>query len=105
MEKLVVTRRKGGSRESRSLQACPIQPRHASQREKSNRNGVGVSLERRGKRPAAPAQGRNRHNQTVSHRSGGQEGGRPIAMPAKREQTIVEPQSNHVWETRQSLPP
>ena len=98
-----MTRRKGGSFESRSLQACPLQPRHALQRKTSSRYGVGVPLERRTERTAAPAQGCSRHNQTIPHRSGGQQGSRPVKMPAQREQTIFEPQGNDVWGTRQPL--
>ena len=103
MEKLVVTRCKGGSFESRSLQACPLQPRHASQGKKSNRRSVGVPLERRGERSAAPAQRCNRHNQTIPHRSGGQQGSGPAALPSQREQTTPEPKPNYVWATRQPL--
>lgn len=103
MEKLVVTRRKGGSFESRSPQAYPLQHGYALQREKVNWHGVGIPLERRGKWPAAPTQGSNRRNQTIPHRSGGEQGSRSVTMPAQREQTILEPKGNDVWGTRQPL--
>src|ERR1700740_790190 len=101
MEKLVVTRHRGGSFESRSLQACPLQPRHASQGKESNRNGVGVSLERGSERTAAPAQRCNRHNERIPYRSGGEQRGRSETMPAQRKQTVLEP---HVWGSHQPLP-
>src|ERR1700756_3182901 len=103
MEKLVVTRHRGGSFESRSLQACPLQPRHASQGKESNWNRVGVSLERESERTAAPAQGCNRHNEGIPYRSGSEQIGRSATMPAQRKQTVLEPQGDHVWGTHQSL--
>ena len=103
MEKLVVTRHRGGSFESRSLQACPLQPGHASQGKEGNRNGVGVSLERGSERTAAPAQGCNRHNEGIPYRSGSEQRGRSATMPAQRKQTVLEPQGDHVWGTHQSL--
>src|ERR1700722_7409838 len=103
MEKLVVTRHKGGSFESRSQQACPLQPRHGSQGKKSNWHGVGVPLERRSNRTGAPTQGCNRHNQTIPHRSGGEQGTRSVTKPAQREHTILQPKGNEVWGTRQPL--
>src|SRR5439155_14493658 len=103
MEKLVVTRRKGGSFESRSLQACPLQPRHASQREKSNRNGVGIPLERGSKWPASPAQRCDWHNERIPHRNGSQSGGRSVTVSTQREQAIVEPEDHDVWGTHQPL--
>src|SRR2546429_3830687 len=45
---------------------------------KSNRNGVGVPLERRSKWPASPAQRCNWHNERIPHRNGSQPGGRSV---------------------------
>jgi hypothetical protein len=104
MEKLVVTRRKGGSFESRSLQGCPLQPRHASQGKESQWNGVGVPLERGSKRKAAPAQRCNRYNERIPHRSGSEQGGRSATMPAQRKQTVLEPKGDYVSGTHQPLP-
>src|SRR5579862_8172139 len=103
MEKLVVTRHRGGSLESRSLQACPLQPRHALQGEESNRNGVGVPLERGSERAAAPAQRCNRHNERTPHRRGSEQRGRSATMPAQRKQTVLEPEGNYVWGAHQPL--
>jgi hypothetical protein len=104
MEKLVVTRHRGGSFESRSLQACPLQPGHASQGKESDRNGVGVPLERGSERTAAPAQRCHRHNETIPYRSGSEQGGRSATMPAQRKQTVLEPKGDHVRGTHQPLP-
>src|SRR5579862_3296353 len=104
MEKLVVTRHRGGSFELRSLQACPLQPRHGLQGKKGSRCGVGVPLERRSEWTAAPAQGCNRHNQTTPYRSGGQQGSRPVTLPPQRKQTMLEPEGHDVWGTGQPLP-
>src|SRR5579872_993862 len=101
MEKLVVTRHRGGSFESRSLQACPLQPRHASQGKESNWNRVGVSLERGSERTAAPAQGCHWHNERIPYRSGSEQRGRSETMPAQRKQTVLEPD---VWGSHQPLP-
>src|SRR3982074_2074307 len=103
MEKLVVTKRKGGSIESRSQEAYPLQPGYALEGKKDHGHGVGVSLERRSERPTAPTQGCHRHNQAVPYRSGRQPGGGSAAVPAQREQTRVEPESHDVWGTHQSL--
>jgi len=103
MEKLVVTRHKGGSLESRSLQACPLQPRLASQGKETNRNGVGVPLERGSKRTAAPAQRCNRHGERIPYRSGSEPRGRSATMPAQRKQTVLEPKGDYLWETHQPL--
>src|SRR6266581_3486685 len=107
MEKLVVTRRKGGSFESRSLQACPLQPRHASQRKKGNRNGVGVPLERGSERTAAPAQRCNRHNERIPYRSGSEQRGRSATVRANRERAGGELRRHRLWRARRprSLPP
>ena len=103
MEKLVVTRHRGGSFESRSPQACPLQPGHASQGKESNRNGVGVPLERGSERTAAPAQRCHRHNETIPYRSGSEQRGRSATMPAQRKQTVLEPKGDHVRGTHQPL--
>src|SRR5208282_5711271 len=104
MEKLVVTRRKGGSFESRSPQAYPLQHGYASQREKVNWHGVGIPLERRGKWPAAPTQGSNRRNEEIPYGSDGQQRGRPATLSPQRTKAITEPQISHVWGTNQPLP-
>src|SRR3974390_279901 len=104
MEKLVVTRHRGGPFESRLLRACPLQPRHALQGKKSNRNCVGVSLERRGERPAAPAQRCNRYHQRIPDRIGGQQGSGSLTLAAQREQAVLEPEGNDLRGTRQPLP-
>src|SRR5437879_3272017 len=104
MEKLVVTRRKGGSFESRSPQAYPLQHGYALQREKGNWHDVGIPLERRGQRPAAPTQGSNRRNEEISYGSDGQQRGRPAALSPQRTKAITEPQVSHVWGANQPLP-
>src|SRR5436309_3103770 len=104
MEKLVVTRHRGGSFESRSRQACPLQPRHGSQGKKSNWHGVGIPLERRDKWPAAPTQGSNRRNEKIPYGSDGQQRGRPATLSPQRTKAIAEPQIPHVWGTNQPLP-
>src|SRR5450631_2465792 len=104
MEKLVVTRRKGGSFESRSSQAYPLQRGYALQGEKGNWHGVGIPLERRGKWPAAPTQGSNRHNEEIPNGSDGQQRGRPVTLSPQRTKAIPEPQISHVWGTHQPLP-
>src|SRR5260370_16257459 len=104
MEKLVVTRPRGGSVESRSRQACPLQPRDGSQGKKSNWHGVGIPLERRDKWPAAPTQGSNRRNEEIPYGSNGQQRGRPATLSPQRTKAIAEPQISHVWGTNQSLP-
>src|SRR5437588_10649395 len=104
MEKLVVTRHKGGSFESRSSQIYPLQPRHASQGKKSMRRGLDLPLERNSKRPAASTERSNRHSQAVSYTGGGEPGGRPTAFPPQREQTTIESQTDNVWGTHQPLP-
>src|SRR5579885_2879577 len=103
MEKLVVTRRKGGSFESRSQQAHPLQPRHASQGKESNWYGVGVPLERRGKRPTTPTQGSNWHHQAISNRGCGKQRSRPASLSPQRAEGIAAPQIDHVWGAYQPL--
>src|ERR1039458_73340 len=93
MEKLVVTRHRGGSFESRSPQTYPLQHGYALQREKVNRHSVGIPLERRSKWPAAPTQGSNRRNEEISYESDGQQRGRPATLPPRSEEHTSELQS------------
>src|SRR5258708_17387908 len=104
MEKLVVTRGKGGSFESRSPKAYPLQHGYALQREKINWHGAVITLERRDKWPAAPTQGSNRRNEKFPCGSDGQQRGRPATLPPQRRKAIAEPQISHVWGTNQPLP-
>jgi len=99
-----VTRHRGGSFESRSPQAYPLQQGYAAQGKTSNWHGLGVPLERRSRPPAAPAQRSDRHNQGVPHGSGSQQGGRPVAVSTQRGQTIIEPENRNRANCHQPLP-
>jgi len=69
--------------------ACPLQPGHASQGKESNRNGVGVPLERGSERTAAPAQRCHGHSETNPYLSGSEQRGRWATMPAQRKQQYL----------------
>ena len=84
-----MTRRKGGSFESRSLQAYPLQRGYGSQREKINRNGAGIPLERRSKRSAAPTERSNWHDEKIPYRSGGEQRGRSATLPPQRKKEYL----------------
>src|SRR6266542_221375 len=103
MEKLAVTRRKGGSIESRSAQAYSSQHGYALQGKKDSWNGVGVPLERGGKRPATPAQGRDWKHEAIQNRSRCRDGSGSFALQAQRGQAAVEPKAYDVRRTGQSL--
>src|SRR5215472_2233915 len=91
--------------ESRSPQGCPLQHGSALQGKESSWHDMGVPLERRSKRPTAPTQRSNRHNQGIPHPGGGKQGGRSVTLSAQRGQTVLEPENHYLWGTHQPRTP
>src|SRR6266568_1421958 len=100
MEKRIVTRRQGGSIESRSY-PHPLQLWHGAQGKTEGGHCLGLSLERADQRTTPSSQGSHRNAQRSSDGFSGQPCRRKPSLQAERGQTAAQP--HPVWLSDQSL--